>query len=454
MATNALEPDLHHTHLSIAPILRTPPEILQQIFTGCFDTRFPHPQPFSSAEAPLLLCGVCRLWRALAISTPELWAHISVSIGRHTPETVKPSPHLVKNWIARSGCQPITFVLQDLGLPSSCPDIANDLLKIFLPQIHRWQSVTLILPNHDFPASLTALEIPFGRASLLQIAKFEFGVETGLGLNAEIPQIGGLSRILGSSSQLHTLYWRNDLYTLEFIEVRWAQLTVVDLVPLWRPMSQIIDVMRKAPLRSLSAFIADASGHVAAPLVLPDLLILWIGTEVDLSPLFRQLTLPSLQNINVFCANPVIPQTEVVRCIARSGCLVNTAILKSLRIPKAELITFLRSSPSLRLLDISNGGEVTITDDILSLLTVRDEPCVCPNLRIIRFLESSVFSADGVLADMVASRLEAIPSATLSRLSVHFSDADLPGHWEDIRRLKGLGDATDCRVWINEPETA
>ncbi|KAJ7467139.1 hypothetical protein FB451DRAFT_1178371 [Mycena latifolia] len=458
MTTNSLEADTPLTRRSTVPIARTPPEILQEIFKHCLDICYPHHQPFSSAEAPLLLCGVCGLWRTIAISTPELWAHISVYIAQETPDKVRPSPQLIKKWIARSGCQPLTLVLRDLALPSSSTDVANDLLKIFLPHIPRWESVTLSLPNHIFPVSLTALELPFGRASLLQIAKLDVGVDPGLDLPADTPQIVGLSRILTCSSHLHTLHWRSDLSALRFIDIPWAQLTVVDLVPLWRPMSQIVEVMRKAPLRSLSVFIADAC-DVAAPLVLPDLLILWIGTEVDLSPLFRQLTLPSLENINVFCANPsVIPQTEVVNCIARSRSQVKAAIFKSLRLPKADLITFLRSSPSLQLLEISNDGEATITDDILGLLTVRDIPCVCPNLRIIRFLDSSISSLDGALADMIASRMRAVPSASsptpLSRLSVYFSEADLPGHVDDLRLLKGLAEATGFRVWINEPETA
>ncbi|KAJ7141209.1 hypothetical protein C8R44DRAFT_974785 [Mycena epipterygia] len=444
------------TRLSTIPILNAPTEILREIFKRCLDLRYPHVQPFSSTEAPMLLCGVCGLWRTIAISTPELWANLSVSVGRNTAGISKPSLPLVKIWIERSGCQPLTLVLQDFGLPSGSADVASDLLDTFLPHIHKWQSITFTLPNHTLPVSLTAPELPYGSASHLQIAKLEFGIDAFHA--GDTPQITGLSRLLTSSSQLHTLYWRNDPCTLEFLDIRWAQLTVIDLIPFWTPLSQIVRVMRKAPrLRSLSCFITEAETHdIGAPLVLPDLVILWIGTEVDISPLFQRLSLPSLLKTNVFCANLVVPQTNVVRCIARSGSLVDTAIFKSLRIPKADLITFLRSSPSLRLLEISNHGEATITNDILTMLTARDARCLCPNLQIVRFLESSVSADDGLLADMVASRRADLPGsvAPLSRLVVHFSEADLSKHAEDIRRLTDLGKAAGLRVWINEPETA
>ncbi|KAJ7782391.1 hypothetical protein DFH07DRAFT_1055194 [Mycena maculata] len=439
----------------MAPISNAPPEILQKIFRRCIHSQDARIRPFSPSEAPLLLCSVCTLWRIIAIATPQLWAQLFVSIAEETNKA-QPSPQLIEAWIARSGCQPLTLVLQNFGQRSSGADSINKVLEMFLPHLHRWRNVTFILPNHPFPTPLTSLGLPStSGASQLQIAKLEFRSDTGVHAT-DAPQVSGLSRLLKSSSQLHTLYWRNDL---QFLDVNWVQLTVLDLVPVWRPMSQIIQIMQKAPkLRSLSVFISEAC-DVVDPLVLLNLAILWIGTEVDINPLFQRLALPSLQNINVFCANlvPSIPQTDVVNCVVRSGSRVQVGIFKSLRIPEADLITFLRSSPSLLLFEISNDGVPTITDDILGLLTAGDTPYLCPNLRIIRFLESSVSATDGLLADMVESRRKATPSnpeASLSRVVVDFSATDLPRHAEDIRRLRDLDDEAAFRAWINQPETA
>lgn len=65
----------------------------------------------------------------------------------------------------------------------------------------------------------------------LQIAKLEFSSDPGLHA-ANTPQVAGLTRLLTSSSQLHTLYWRNDPHALLFANVPWAHLTVIDLVPM------------------------------------------------------------------------------------------------------------------------------------------------------------------------------------------------------------------------------
>ncbi|KAJ7776357.1 hypothetical protein B0H16DRAFT_1006138 [Mycena metata] len=429
-------------------------DVVREIFKSCLDTRFPHLQPFLPAEAPLLLCGVCAWWRTIALTTPELWARLSVSIGREISDTAQPSHPLIEVWIARSGARPLALVLKDLGLRSSI-DRAEDVLQAFLPHFHRWQSITLLLPNAAFPAALMDLGRLGTGVSQLQIANLEFGADPGFQA-ADTPQVAGLARLLTVSSQLHTLYYKNDPSTLHLLDLSWAQLTVIDLVPVWSPMSQIIDIMQKAPkLRSLSVFIVDAC-NVARPLGLPDLVILWIMSEVDLGPLFRQLNLPALSNLQVICGNlvPLVPQTEVVNCINRSRCSLHAAIFKSLRIPEAALIAFLRQSPALILFEVSNDGAATITDDILTLLTAGNADCLCPDLQIIRFPDSSVSSVDGLLANMVASRrTTASLSPSLSRFVVDFSDVDLTRHAADIRRLKELGEVPGFLVWINQPET-
>ncbi|KAJ6473574.1 hypothetical protein C8R47DRAFT_1076558 [Mycena vitilis] len=412
-----------------------PEDILREIFRQCLDTRYPHVKPFLPGEVPLPLCGVCVLWRAIALTTSELWAHLSVSIGHEGSDKPQPSPELIKTWIARSGCQSLTLTLKDWGLRPVGADTINDILALFLSEIHRWQSITLALPNHTVPAALIDLE---RGASQLRIANLQFGVDPGLHA-ADTLQVAALSRLL-TSSKLHTLYWHNAPSIFEFLDIQWAHLTVIDLVPAWSPMSHILLLMQKAPkLRSLSVFISVGC-DVPVPVVLPDLVILWIGAEVDVGPLFKKLTVPSLLNIHVFCANlvPPVPQTDVLDCITRSGSTLDVAVFK--------------------LFEISNNGDATITDHILRLLTAGSTPCLGPNLQIIRFLESSISSTDGLLADMVESRRTAdritLPAVPLSRIVVHFSDADVQRHREDIRRLKMLAEAEDFQAWINEPETA
>ncbi|KAJ7185524.1 hypothetical protein C8R46DRAFT_982171 [Mycena filopes] len=415
-------------------IIDLPVDILREIFKHCVDPQFPHLQPVLTTASPLLLCGVCQLWRNLATTTSGLWERLAVSIGRESSVKSQPSRQLIEIWLVRSGARPLTLVLKDMGLRSSV-DMADQILQMFLPHIHRWQSITLTLPA--YPSALTRLEHFPGGASQLQVARLDFGADPAL-RTTDTPQTAGLARLLTMSSQIHTLYWPNDACTIGFLDIPWSHLTVIDLIPTRAPMSQIIDIMRQAPkLRSLSVFIAEPD-HVAGPIFLPDLQVLWIGAEVDIAPLFEQLTLPSLKNLNLLCeaSVPPVPQTAVIELISRSGCSLHAAIFESLHLANTDLIGILPS----------------VSGDIIALLTVGNGPSLCPLLRIIRFLKSSVSSADGLLADMVASRRSKGPtSSSLSRLVVQFSDIDLPGHAVDIRRLRGL-EGGGFRACINEPD--
>ncbi|KII83264.1 hypothetical protein PLICRDRAFT_119641, partial [Plicaturopsis crispa FD-325 SS-3] len=52
----------------LTPARALPPELLSQIFIHCLEEEEP-----SIDRAPLLLGRVCRRWRSISLSTPELW---------------------------------------------------------------------------------------------------------------------------------------------------------------------------------------------------------------------------------------------------------------------------------------------------------------------------------------------------------------------------------------------
>ncbi|KAJ6561860.1 hypothetical protein B0H19DRAFT_894253, partial [Mycena capillaripes] len=62
-------------HLAlISPTRRLPADVVAEVFAACLPAD--RNAIMSSAEAPLLLCHVCRAWRTLALSTPRLWASL------------------------------------------------------------------------------------------------------------------------------------------------------------------------------------------------------------------------------------------------------------------------------------------------------------------------------------------------------------------------------------------
>ncbi|KII85593.1 hypothetical protein PLICRDRAFT_116136, partial [Plicaturopsis crispa FD-325 SS-3] len=85
----------------LSPCRRLPAELLSEIFTFCLPPMVtPH-----SDTAPLLLTLVCRKWRAIALSTPRLWASICVGL---TDDT---GPTKVEQWLGRAGSLPLEITI-------------------------------------------------------------------------------------------------------------------------------------------------------------------------------------------------------------------------------------------------------------------------------------------------------------------------------------------------------
>ncbi|KAJ6466397.1 hypothetical protein C8R45DRAFT_1219485 [Mycena sanguinolenta] len=66
----------------ISPALRLPVEITSEVFLHCLPTSYTEREwnTANPSEAPILLLHVCRIWREIAIGTPELWAKMEFAM--------------------------------------------------------------------------------------------------------------------------------------------------------------------------------------------------------------------------------------------------------------------------------------------------------------------------------------------------------------------------------------
>jgi len=71
-----LEIEEHRSLLS--PVPHFPIDVLQEIFAACLPTE--HYPVVSQYESPLLLIQVCKNWRNIALSAPQLWYAIHIPI--------------------------------------------------------------------------------------------------------------------------------------------------------------------------------------------------------------------------------------------------------------------------------------------------------------------------------------------------------------------------------------
>ncbi|KAJ6531172.1 hypothetical protein B0H19DRAFT_471937 [Mycena capillaripes] len=125
-----------------------PPEILAEIFIRCLpNSRFVIPSP---ETAPLVICGICRRWREVALSTPRLWSSLFLDLRFESEQTYsKPYESL---WLARAQSTPLSLSVKAFKPHAS----AYSLLKIIVGVSQQWQNIELQLGE----ISREALSLP------------------------------------------------------------------------------------------------------------------------------------------------------------------------------------------------------------------------------------------------------------------------------------------------------
>ncbi|KAK7025189.1 F-box domain-containing protein [Favolaschia claudopus] len=88
------------------PVLTLPNEIVAEIFLH-FLPKYPFCPPLSGPVSPVLLTHICRLWREIAFSTPQLWRAMSLS----SLERTSFNPNYI--WLSRAGCCPLSIHMNE-----------------------------------------------------------------------------------------------------------------------------------------------------------------------------------------------------------------------------------------------------------------------------------------------------------------------------------------------------
>ena len=136
-------------------ILKFPPEIASHIFfLLSMDT--PFHDTSRKLPMPLLLGSVCRGWRLLARSTPELWSMLSFSLAKPTrkPEGLS-QLNAVSNWLQLSGDVPLTlnvYKYPDLEADSvsQLEEECDAIIDLLNQHSGRWGKLLLYMPASLF----------------------------------------------------------------------------------------------------------------------------------------------------------------------------------------------------------------------------------------------------------------------------------------------------------------
>ncbi|KAJ7076025.1 hypothetical protein B0H15DRAFT_608560 [Mycena belliarum] len=408
-------------------ILDFPPEITAAIFVHCVADRpffGPTKLPWlSQHEAPLLLGRICRQWRDVALSTPELWNSIEVEC----PYFVEDIVPALDRWLLRSGNSPLTIDLQYRVHPDTSSD---GILRLLKRHAHQLQTVTLHIPVEDVD-NFERVVGPF--PALRKLALFSLRLSASFELEHKISAFS-------IAPELRDVHFKSG-FSPANITMPWSQLTTfrADTIP----TSQFLRVLAQAPnLVSCQHTIYHATNIVVPvpPLLrLRKLAILGIVPSTDL---LAQLTTPALVRLEVNS----LELDRWAAFITRSGCALEHLAVDTTDWTAAMYTDALTIVPSVtELLGRRAGPSFYILFGLLN-----DSPHFLPNLK--RFSEDCEYCSiarwpalrDGVTAcemllAMLESRRRSVQNARLERFDL-VTTAGLVGSAEHLRRLNALVD--------------
>ncbi|KAJ8095749.1 hypothetical protein PM082_022856 [Marasmius tenuissimus] len=220
--------DQHRKLLS--PFRRFPEDVWREVFIRSLpDTHLP---TRNAAEAPLALTSICRSWRHIALSTPQLWNSIHLFLpspprdfddGVFAP-LLEARQEGIKLWLARSGSLPLTISLAMDSFPVNRPFLQynySGITKLIAGYCRRWLSLSLCYMHPQI------LE-PFQTLSEGDLPLLEGFYELGTLKHPLFPPdqpLSPLLRTIGSATLLHDLrIGIEDEIVLFSIPIQWMRL--------------------------------------------------------------------------------------------------------------------------------------------------------------------------------------------------------------------------------------
>ncbi|KAJ7174860.1 hypothetical protein C8R46DRAFT_1081926 [Mycena filopes] len=322
----------------VPPVLTLPPEIVSEIFIN-FLPSYPNLPPQLGLFSPLLLCRICRLWRAIAVSVPDLWRAMPLDLSyRDVPssqEFAAAQVGLVETWLARSGTRPLSIRLVSASWVN--PDLTVRLLHKLLPHCERWEYLTLVVPMETL--ALVDGSMPLLRALTLGPNRYTGLLPNVLTLFHRAPELRSV--VLTES------------FLISAISLPWAQLTRLESQCLYP--YECTWILEAAPQLVYCEFtVFDEDGQLPTPVVHTGLrhLILDDGDShdeevetTDLADLLDKLTLPALKTLEV--SEPCVTMEALNVFILRSSCALEELVINWSSLSKGTYSEVFPSIPNI-----------------------------------------------------------------------------------------------------------
>lgn len=134
------------------PFFHLPPEICVTIFSfACHKGRLPNDQNQEVVTTPFTISGVCRAWRALAHSVPELWSSALLCVGSMiTSRRSRIQAELLRQWLHLAKTLPLSISItfdERFAFETLLGIDSQTAIMVATSHSHQWESVDLTLPS-------------------------------------------------------------------------------------------------------------------------------------------------------------------------------------------------------------------------------------------------------------------------------------------------------------------
>ncbi|KAJ7186370.1 hypothetical protein C8R46DRAFT_880206, partial [Mycena filopes] len=288
--------------------------------------------------SPSFLCQICRQWRAIAVSTPDLWRAIDFELFERSRSRMFGAAELehAKTWLARSGMRPLSIRL------SCTPDVEitasfDTLFETLLLYCDRWEYLHLEVPFEFF--ALVDGNMPLLRALTVGLNEYSRPHSSAMSPFRRAPEL------------------RSVLLTESFttaLVLPWAQLTRLESRCLY--IYECLSILDAAPQLFYCQFtVSDADPF---PPELPTAIV-HTGLRhfaldghddaypLDLTDLLGRLSLPALKTLQD--SESSISMDALKGFMSRSRCAVDELSVTESSLPKSVYRVAFPSIPSITL---------------------------------------------------------------------------------------------------------
>ncbi|KAF7972905.1 hypothetical protein HWV62_16630 [Athelia sp. TMB] len=335
----------------ISPLRRLPAEILGNIFTH---TLLPFPFQLSPTKTLLVLELVCRRWKDVVRSTPDLWTCIAL---RHQRDSMDCELAFTSTCLARSRGRPLSISIQ--SHPGyATPDEGYPALDLIMAQCERWHTVHLKYLSLDAKKELANVKGRLFSLQRLHVTTYDEENQTPFDAFELSPRL----TFLDASS--YNLY-KDSVFNRAFY-LPWNSLTT--LVMDKRFTIDILDILVDCHnLVHLEAYIADdnSSGDgINGPTIQLVKLRSLSLTLPEMPTILPRLILPALTQISFITITTRYRRPDLWHVSAGFDTLLNQSgcILRKLefddhveRLETQDLVGILEALPSLTELNVSSN---------------------------------------------------------------------------------------------------